>query len=1195
MTGLAGIYLIAGFVIIPRVLEKKLPEIVSEMTGGSFSVASVAFNPLIARLEIYDMALTDPKEEAFFKMKRATVNVSVISLVTGAVHLEDITLFQPRIKVEHHKDGSFNFDWLMHSQTAETESVSSESNSTSFGLPRVIVDRFALEEGKISYTDMAKAKPFEIALGPVGFELTDIDTADIARHDDNIHFYAHVSDGGFLDVKSDIVSLEPPALKGSVVFESGALYTDWNYLQENFRLEVADGKLNLQFDFDVDMQTPDDMRIDNLQFALKNLRVKPKTEHNDALRIGLLAVDNATIEPMRQRAGIEGVRIDDVVLFSKRDASGIVDWQRHTAPIGTTDEQNATEETVDEESNSTEPWLVTLDSFRIDGVKATFKDEAVVPNVTTTLNDLTMDAAHISSQGAVPLDYNLSLLINKTMTCVSSGEIAHAPLDINASTRCQAIDLTWIRPYIDQAANEVLQKYDVALTHGIVAFNAGVLVKESNTSMEVQTYNTNVSLGELTLRKDSNKALLLRLNRMDVDDIRADTVKQNLTIGEFVLNRPAVYARRDKKGEIDWTGVVVPKEEEPVQKEKSAEKAGEKSAQKRAWGIGLKRFALNEGGVTFTDKSLSGPTTSVLDWIEIEVRDISSQERSRMRYKTSMRINEKGRLAANGTLIHTPLEQKGSISLRNFQLSDLDPYIQEEVYMSIKRGAMSLKADEAYAPSPSKPDLKLTGRLNVTDFVANDTHDDSVLFAFEDITIDPYLFEYAPNKLFIEEIDMKTLYANIMIDENKTMNFAELIKEKTGDRPTDIAGAETNTTQKQAFPITIVKIDVNGSSANFADYSLPLQFFTYVHDFEGKAYAISSLPDETSRIDMRGVVDRYGLAELKGRVNSADPKYFTDMNVVFKNLALTNYSPYSAQFAGRKIDNGKLSVQLGYKIDHSQLKGENSIIISKLKLGDKVESEDAVNLPLGLAIALLEDSDGVIDIDMPVEGNLSNPDFKYGAVVWGAFVNMITGIVTSPFRFLGSILGIDGDELKAVAFEPGSIELLPPEKEKLDTLAKALKKRPKLELGVTGMYDVKSDRYALQYAKALALVLSKVDSEKMKKDETLALPIAEEILNEEIGEDALGAIREKLHKEFEDDDSYREKYYAVLKEKLVGLQKVSDEELITLAGTRAKAIATYLEAETGTAPQRIRLEAVQSAEESGETPVKNELSIEVNE
>ncbi len=1201
LIGLGALYLIVGFFVIPFTLEKKLPEIVSEATGGSFTVGSVSFNPLIARLEINEISLEDPQGEAFFDMSQLIANVSLISLFTATVHVEDIELFEPRTTIKHNEDGSFNFDWLTQSNTQEAEEVSSEDNSTSTELPRVRVDRFALVDGRASYADMTRAKPFEVGLGPVGFELKDIDTADIASSDDHIHIYTHISDGGFVDIKSDILSLDPPALKGSVVFESGALYTDWKYIQENFRLEVADGKLHLNFDFDVDMKSLDDMKIDNLQFAMERLRIKPKAENADVLRMGLLAVDNATIEPLKQRVKIEGVRIDDVDVFARRDAEGIVDWQRHLAPVETTVDENVTETPEEvaatEEANATEPWLVTLDSFSMTKIKAVFKDEAVVPNVTTTLNDLTMNAAHISSQGATPLDYNLTMAINESMRCKSAGDIAHTPLDIDASSGCKAIDLTWFRPYIDQAANAALEKYDVALTHGIVGFDVGTLVKESDSAMAIETYDTHFALDELTLRQKSNKALLLRLNKMGIEDIQANTLKQELNIKKFVLDRPVLYARKDKEGAIDWAGVIVPKAVEPVKEPKGPAKEEPKEVEGPAWKVGLAHFALDKGDVSFSDKSLSIPAKSRLDWIEVDVHDISSQEKSKMRYKTSMRINKKGRLYTKGSLVHTPLQQNGSIHLKDLQLSDLDPYIQEGAYVSIKRGSLNIKAKESYEVSSSKPDLRLTGSLSISDFVANDTHDDSVLFAFEDITIDPYLFEYAPNKLFIEEVDMKTLYANVIIDEDKSMNFAELVKEKpsSGEQVAETAVTESNTTKAEPFPYAIVKVAIDGSSTNFADFSLPLKFDTYVHDVKGTVYAISSDPKEITKVDMEGVIDRYGSAKLGGKVSSADPKHYTDMKIAFKNLALNNYSPYSAQFAGRKIDSGKLTVGLGYEIDKGTLKGENSVVINKLELGDDVESEDAVSLPLGLAIALLEDSDGVIDIDMPVEGDLENPDFKYGAMVWKTFTNMIIGIVASPFNFLGSMLGIEGDELKSIAFEPGELELLPPEKEKLDTLAKALEKRPKLELGIAGTYDVKSDRRALQTAKAIALVLSEIDSEKMKKDETVAIPVIEDLVEEAYGDDLLDEIQDRLEKKYEDEDAYDRHYFEEIKEKLVGLQEVTDAELSTLAADRAKTITTYLEVETQTAPERMRLEEIQSKDDPESEYVENGLSIVIND
>jgi hypothetical protein len=181
---------------------------------------------------------------------------------------------------------------------------------------------------------------------------------------------------------------------------------------------------------------------------------------------------------------------------------------------------------------------------------------------------------------------------------------------------------------------------------------------------------------------------------------------------------------------------------------------------------------------------------------------------------------------------------------------------------------------------------------------------------------------------------------------------------------------------------------------------------------------------------------------------------------------MSRLTPYSGKFAGRKIDSGKLAVDLKYKINQSRLEGENQIVVERLKLGERVESPDAVDLPLDLAIALLEDSNGVIDLGLPVRGDLDSPEFSYGALIGKAVVNLLTKIVTSPFRAIGALFGGggEGDSFEAVAFEPGSPEVPPPEREKLARLAAALIKRPQLKLSVQGRYAPDSDRAELREA-----------------------------------------------------------------------------------------------------------------------------------
>ena len=235
-----------------------------------------------------------------------------------------------------------------------------------------------------------------------------------------------------------------------------------------------------------------------------------------------------------------------------------------------------------------------------------------------------------------------------------------------------------------------------------------------------------------------------------------------------------------------------------------------------------------------------------------------------------------------------------------------------------------------------------------------------------------------------------------------------------------------------------------------------------MHDLGGVVTGLSTDPAATAQVELDGKVDEFGSARVRGSIQPFRATEFTDLKLTFRNLEMANLTPYSGKFAGRRIDSGKLSVDLEYKIKQRQLAGENKFVINTLKLGERVDSPDAMKLPLDLAIALLEDSNGIIDLDLPISGSLDDPQFSYGKIVWKAIVNVLTKLVTAPFRVLGKLLGVSAEKMESVTFDPGSSTLLPPEQEKLKTLAEAMAKRPALTLTIEPGYDPESDRRALQ-------------------------------------------------------------------------------------------------------------------------------------
>ncbi|TAG65587.1 MAG: DUF748 domain-containing protein [Burkholderiales bacterium] len=260
---------------------------------------------------------------------------------------------------------------------------------------------------------------------------------------------------------------------------------------------------------------------------------------------------------------------------------------------------------------------------------------------------------------------------------------------------------------------------------------------------------------------------------------------------------------------------------------------------------------------------------------------------------------------------------------------------------------------------------------------------------------------------------------------------------------------------------SIARVQVTGGDIEFADLSLRPQFGTRISDLSGLIVGLSTELASRAEVSLEGKVDQFGLARLTGTVAPARASQYTDLKATFRNLEMAKLTPYSGKFAGRTIESGKLSLDLDYRVEARRLKGENQVIIDNIKLGDRVDSPDATNLPLDLAIALLRDSNGMIDLGIPVQGSLDDPQFSYGSLVWKAIVNVLSKIATAPFRALGALLGGSGEEFEAVIFEPGEARLLPPEREKLAKLATALEKRPALKLSVEPRFDRAADRDAL--------------------------------------------------------------------------------------------------------------------------------------
>ena len=363
--------------------------------------------------------------------------------------------------------------------------------------------------------------------------------------------------------------------------------------------------------------------------------------------------------------------------------------------------------------------------------------------------------------------------------------------------------------------------------------------------------------------------------------------------------------------------------------------------------------------------------------------------------------------------------------------------------------------------------------------------------------------------------------------------------------------------EESDFAFDIGPIKIKDMKMTFEDKNLPIDFKTNITNLNGEFSRLNSNNTKPTKLNLEGKVDEYGYTKITGIVDINDIKLLTDTNLLFKNIAIKNFTPYTGKFIGREIESGKLNLDLKYNIKKSDLKASNQVIISDIKLGENVESPDAVNLPLELAIALLEDSKGIIDIDLPVSGNLDDPQFSIAPIVWKVFTNLILKAATSPFSLLGSLLGIDEEKLKSLEFEYGKSEILASEKESLDGIAKILAKKHKLAIKIKPVYDEIKDKEALQDIKFEQFLIKKMD----KIPEGDAYKEALEDLYTNIdGVRNLNEIEEQFTKKYKDGkkEFNKKNYVKYLRKFLASKQKVTNDELVNLSKERIANISKYL-------------------------------------
>jgi len=704
------------------------------------------------------------------------------------------------------------------------------------------------------------------------------------------------------------------------------------------------------------------------------------------------------------------------------------------------------------EQPPSDPFPLRIGSIKLKEGYLHFQDERPSEPIEFLYDNMNLELKNLST---LPDD-------NADMTLVAkgpyggqidwSGTISLSPIASEGTLKVTDGKMKAFWPYVRDAVPLVLEEGVISLdTH--YTFN---LSKETELLLD----NTSVKVAPFAIKAPDGRQLV-RLANLEVSDTSIDLAKQKVIVGKIRSDKLETWAALEKDGQLDWQKLFASQPAKATPKEKAEPAAAEPTPAEKAaqapskpWQVLLKDVQLRNYNVHLADRSQKEPVALDVGPLNVDLQGFDSLNQSPFTLKLDTGVGKQGKLQAAGQVNLAPVWAKLDVSTRDIDLRVAQAYISPFILLELRSGmlASDLKVD---LKSTEPLAFNVTGKAQVNQLHTLDTIKSRDFVKWQQVNVDGLSYVHG-DALSIDKVTLLQPYARFIINEDRTTNVNDLLIPQPADAPA--AKAAKPASSDKPLGIHIGQIDINDGSANFADLSLTPNFATAVQQLNGQIGTIDNRKPNPAKVDIKGKVDRYAPVTIKGALNPFNPLASLDIATSFKRVELTTLTPYSGKFAGFRIRKGRLNLDLHYLITNGQLKAENKVVVEQLQLGEKVDSPDAVDLPIRLAVALLKDTEGKISIELPVTGDLNNPQFSVMPIVWQTLRNLVLRAAQAPFKFIGGLIAGGGSEdLGTVAFAPGSSELTGDAQSSLDKLASALKERPELRLEIEGTSAQTSD------------------------------------------------------------------------------------------------------------------------------------------
>ena len=771
---------------------------------------------------------------------------------------------------------------------------------------------------------------------------------------------------------------------------------------------------------------------------------------------------------------------------------------------------------------------------------------------------------------------------------------------LDASPLATAGEFTLTDLPLPQIAAWLGEALPLDIARGSLAVRGRYQYAEAADGPQVELADTEVTVSGVALRARGREADYVVLEKLVASGGKLSLARRLLVFSAVAIDGGTISAWLSAVGEVNVTGVLG-EAREALDRPSATDPQSQPEppqAQAADWEVRLPAIAAKDLDVTIEDRSLQPVPVLRLKPLGFSLSNYTTRPGAVVDLVVDTAVNEQGQLHAAAVLELDSLAAKADLELAGFDLTVLQPYVAKASSMTLVSGGLGLKGKLDYVPAEPAAKIDFEADVTVSGLRTIDNALEEDFIKWDRLQLDGLRYRSVPESLRIRTVTAQSPYVRLIIAPDGTTNVSAIL---TGPGATATpasgptlggqtpAGVVSNPSaepqpQPEPFPMQIGTVRIDNGATNFADFTTRPNFATGIGKLKGTISGLSSDQDSRARVELDGQVDTFSPVTIRGEVNPLAAETWLDMGMKFRNIEMASFTPYSGRFAGYQIRRGKLSADLNYKVQERKLDADHRIVIDQLELGDKVESPDAIGLPLKLAVALLRDRNGVIDIELPVAGSLDDPAFRVGPIIWKVFVNLLSKAVTAPFALLGNLFG-GGEDVNLIGFPAGKATIDAAAQQKLDALVKALAERPGLELDIPAVFSRESDPAELVDARLRRRVVTAKKAELVARKQPA----------EELDFAAISADREDYLRQL--TTVYRKAYGAgaelpaaaapppgtaalpdTPEAKIARVEQairqrieVGDDDLYALARRRAEAVQAKLLTDTGIDPARVFL------------------------